>query len=341
MATINKHRSKWRCQVRRKGYPAQIKSFDIKADAIKWGREIEVKMDGLAFTPVALARITTFGDLLSKYMDEIAPTKRSEHTMKGLATTLRKYFGAYAVTSITSAQLAEYRNARLQVRSAQTVVHELNMLNRVLKLATTEWGIALPAGIPRVIKPKKPTGRIRRVTPDEEKALIEAAKDSPELPSIIQLAILTAMRRAELVTMRKEHVDLARRTAHIPLTKTDTPRTVPLASKAVELLRPRVTQGGHGPVFAITPDSVTQAFNRAVVRARKAYLTECATRQAKPDPGYLVDLRFHDLRHEGISRLVERGLNLLEVSAVSGHKTMQMLKRYTHLRAEDIALKLG
>src|SRR5690606_2977022 len=54
----------------------------------------------------------------------------------------------------------------------------------------------------------------------------------------------------------------------------------------------------------------------------------------------LSDLHFHDLRHEAVSRLVEAGFSDQEVSAISGHKSMQMLKRYTHLRAEDLVDRL-
>ena len=57
----------------------------------------------------------------------------------------------------------------------------------------------------------------------------------------------------------------------------------------------------------------------------------------KPDPSFLVDITFHDLRHEAASRFFEKGLNLMQVAAITGHKTLQMLKRYTHLKAEDLA----
>ena len=92
---------------------------------------------------------------------------------------------------------------------------------------------------------------------------------------------------------------------------------------------------------SVTAHAIATAFRRAVTRARKSYLVECAARSQTPSPSFMVNLRFHDLRHEATSRLVELGLSTVEVSTITGHKTLQMLKRYTHLRAEDLAKKLG
>jgi integrase len=95
---------------------------------------------------------------------------------------------------------------------------------------------------------------------------------------------------------------------------------VPLSIRAVEILK-GVQSPREGRVFPIGADAVTRAFDRA---CRKAGIE---------------DLRFHDQRHEATSRLFEKGLNVMEVASVTGHKTLQMLKRYTHLRPEDIARK--
>ena len=86
---------------------------------------------------------------------------------------------------------------------------------------------------------------------------------------------------------------------------------------------------------------MTHAFARVIARARKVYDKECQEKVVKPDPAFLVDLIFHDLRHEATSRFFEGGrFNVMEVAAITGHKTLQMLKRYTHLKAEDLAERL-
>lgn len=207
----------------------------------------------------------------------------------------------------------------------QSVIHEINLLNRVLKTATMDWGISLPGGLPtaQVRKPVKPRGRDRRVTADEIKKILDAT-ESEELRTIVSLAIETGMRRNEIASLQWEHVDLDKQTAHLPKTKTDVPRTVPLSKAAVAVLRDFKTRD-DGRVFSLKGESMSQAFERA-----------CEAHRAN-----IKGLRFHDLRHEATSRLFEKGLSVMEVATITGHKSLDMLKRYTHLRAEDLAKKLS
>ncbi|MHB1565732.1 MAG: site-specific integrase [Acidiferrobacter sp.] len=138
---------------------------------------------------------------------------------------------------------------------------------------------------------------------------------------LARLALETAMRQGELLALRWERVDLARRTAHLPETKNGTPRTVPLSPAALLMLK-AMPRDLSGRVFPLSQSAVAQAWERATQHAG------------------IKGLRFHDLRHEATSRLFEKGLNLMEVAAITGHKTLQILKRYTHLRAEDLAARL-
>jgi integrase len=226
MATVSKYRDSWKCQVRKKGYPTQTQSFSTKAAAEHWGRTIEADIGRGTFVPSTAAETMTVAALLDRYLIEVSATKRSCKSDEGRAKTLKAHMGAYKLTALTTTILAAYRNLRLKVRSAQTVVHELNLLNRALRIATSEWGIVLPGGIPQIMKPKKPEGRDRRVTQDEIDALI-AGTESPQLASVICLAVETAMRRAEALTLRKELIDRTKLTAHLPKTKTDTPEPSP------------------------------------------------------------------------------------------------------------------
>jgi integrase len=144
------------------------------------------------------------------------------------------------------------------------------------------------------------------------------------------------MRRSEIAGMTWDQVDLKKRTVTLLETKNGEKRIVPLSTEAVRILvsLPRRIDGN---VWEMASDSITQAFIRALARARKVYEKECEEKGAKLDPGYLVDLTFHDLRHEATTRFFEKGLNPMQVAAITGHKTLQMLKRYTHLKAEDLA----
>lgn len=163
------------------------------------------------------------------------------------------------------------------------------------------------------------------------------------------------MRRSELATLRWEHVDLGRRVAHLPETKNGNSRDVPLSQVAVEALAallpnranalrrrkgPIVPASLNGPVFAVHPDGITQAFERALQRARKAYELECAQHGRELKPKFLKDLRFHDLRHEATSRLASR-FQLHELAKITGHRDTRMLLRYYHPDAADLAKRLG
>jgi integrase len=127
-----------------------------------------------------------------------------------------------------------------------------------------------------------------------------------------------------MLSLEWRYVNLNSHTAYLPKTKNGVPRTVPLSTSAVTLLAdwPRSTSGRVFPQWS-RATSLEHAWRRAVISAG------------------LCDLRFHDLRHEAASRFFERGLNPIQVAAITGHRSLQMLKRYTHLTPEDLAVLLG
>lgn len=152
----------------------------------------------------------------------------------------------------------------------------------------------------------------------------------------VLLALETAMRRGELLSLHWENVRLKDRVAYLPMTKNGQSRTVPLSTKAVEVLN-GLTRKLYGSVFeGLTANSVKLGFIRAVKRARRVYVEG-----GGDDPRILVDLRMHDLRHIAVTRLAERLPNIVELAAVSGHSDVRMLKRYYHPNAEALAKKIG
>ena len=325
MATIRKRgEGQYHVQIRKRGYPTQTKTFSKEADARRWATIIESEMERGVFVSRTEAEATLVKDVLQRYATEVLPTKRSEQSDKSRIKTLLEAFGDYRMASLTSTQVAKFRDQRLQIVGPQSVIHEINLLNRVLKTATMDWGIALPGGLPtaQVRKPTKPRGRDRRVSVEEITKIV-ATTESAELKTIIVVAVETGMRRNELASLTWEEINLKKQTAHLPKTKTDVPRTVPLSKAAVVALKAFGPQG-EGRVFSLQAESMSQAFERA-----------CASHRAN-----VIGVRFHDLRHEATSRLFEKGLNVMEVAAITGHKTLDMLKRYTHLKAEDLAKKL-
>ena len=206
------------------------------------------------------------------------------------------------------------------------------ILRRVLTLAIKDWGIALPQNPVKMITlPKADKARTRRLEAGEEEKLLQITNQ--KLRRVIILALETAMRRGEILNIKKSHIDLTIKTLLIPSTKTNEPRTVPLSSVAIASLREqmRASQRHSGGVFELTG---TPLFTYTARGLSGAFLKLC--RKVKID-----DLHFHDLRHEATSRFFEKGLNPVEVATITGHKDTKMLMRYTHLRAEDLVKRLG
>ncbi len=133
--------------------------------------------------------------------------------------------------------------------------------------------------------------------------------------------MLTGMRRGELLRAQWADIDPQKRILHVPMTKNGHPRTIPLSSAALKIIDalPR----NNDRLFALSANAVRLAWGRLAKRAG------------------VVDLHFHDLRHEAISRFFEKGLSVPEVALISGHRDVRMLFRYTHLKPEDVAAKLG
>ncbi len=333
MASFRKRGSyQWQAQIRKRGYPLQTRTFDTRAEAETWARAIEVEMDRGSFVSRTEAESTTLKELLERYLEEVTPLKKgaaAESTR--IQALLRHPLAQRFIVSIHGADIARYRNERLQQVLPATVKRDLVVISHLFEVARKEWGIPVHNPVRDIKLPPHSKARERRLQTGkagedcEEAQLLKAchkARNRYLLP-VVQLALETAMRRGELVNLRWEHIDLTRRIAHLPDTKNGESRTVPLSTTAIRVLR-ELPRSLNGQVF---PGLTTEAVKLAFVRAR---------RNAR-----LEDLRFHDLRHEATTRLFEKGLNIMEVASITGHKDLRMLRRYTHLRAEDLARKLG
>ena len=328
--------------VRRRGYPSQTKTFDTKPEAQRWARMVERDMDRGAWRDTSLAQKYTLGEVLSRYCNEVTPAKKgaSIEVMK-INAMLRDPICRQRLNVLSGMDLAAWRDRRLKYVKGSTVNREMAIISHAIEIARKEWGVHIENPCRVVRRAQGSTARDRRINPEEQKFL-EAALGSARnrfIKPMTFLAIETAMRRGELLDLRWENVNLAKRTAFLTDTKNGESRTVPLSTAALTILRSLEVQHS-GRVFPISMEAFKQAYSRAVDRARDIYLRDCISMGERPDPKFMVDLRFHDLRHEAASRLFEVGLNVMEVASITGHKTLQTLKRYTHLRAEELALKL-
>ena len=327
MATLRKRSNgHWQARVR-KAKQVLTKTFIHKADAEKWAKQVEVELDKGSFVNHELAERTTFKEVIERYITEVLPTMRGGSAdyirLKALA---RGPIAKLKMVALTPNKIAQHRDERLKIVSAATVIRELSYFSSIINYARKEWGININNPVALVTKPKNPQGRSRILDASEINALFKelepTGRRSAWMLPLVQLALQTAMRRSELLGLRWEHIDLGRRTIYLQLTKNGTSRTVPLSTKAIEVLQ-SMPRSIDGRVFPITHEVVSQAFNRARKRAG------------------VQDIRLHDLRHMAITNLAEKLPNLIELSAVSGHKSLAMLKRYYHPKPEQLAEKLG
>lgn len=357
MATFQKRASGWwQAKVRRKGWPEQSKTFEKRADAEAWARNIENEMDRGVFVSREEAERTSLYEALERYRKEVTPRKKGrDMEAYRIKAWQARPLSRKSLAAIKGADIASFRDERQgEGIAASTVTKELALISHLFEVARKDWGIEIQNPVKQVRKPKVANARERTFLGDEERYLMDAlddptasvkAKDGDRrnnwTPTLVRFAIETAMRQGELLALDWQHVDLAKRTAHLVDTKNGTSRTVPLSPKAINLLN--AIKPGHvlrGKVFPTTASALKQSFTRAVARARRNYVTVCEDGGVPPLPGFLRDLHFHDLRHIATTRLADK-LQLHELMKVTGHKDTRMLARYYHPKAEDLAKKLG
>ncbi len=327
MATFRNRSGKWQARVQIQGHPPLSKTFINKVDAERWAKQVEVEMQKGSYTNLVLAERTTFAEIIERYITEVLPTMRGGKAdyirLKALA---RRPIAKLNMVALTPQKIAQHRDERLKEVAPATVIRELSYFSSIITYARKEWGININNPISLVARPKNPQGRNRILDAAETNALFEALRPTGRrsiwmLP-LVRLALETAMRRSELLGLRWEHIDPGRRTIFLQLTKNGTSRTVPLSTHAIQILT-EIPRNIDGRVFPVTHEVVSQAFNRARKQAG------------------VKNIRFHDLRHMAITKLAEKLPNLIELSAVSGHKSLAMLKRYYHPNPELLAEKLG
>jgi integrase len=340
MATFEQRNSGWwQAKIRRKGCPQQSKTFQFKSDAEAWARDIENKMDRGIFQDRSAAEKTLLGDLIDNFITDYAekPENYKQREDKKEAwryqlAHLKNEMGKYSLASIDQKVIKKYRADRSKLVADSTIRKEIYMLSKLFGYAQDEEGITLPRGNPISLmsKPGEGKARARRLSKTELKTLEDECKSSRNiyLWPAVELAIETGMRQGEILALLWSDVDLKRGIVTILESKNDDEmeqgRLVPLSPRAIKILKalPRSIKNKVS-VIPLQRMTLYHVFHAAVVRAE------------------IKDFTFHDLRHEALSRLSERGdFSMLEMAAVSGHRTLQMLKRYNHQDAERLAKKL-
>ena len=311
MASIIKRNDKWFVRVRKHGQPSQSKTFNIKKDAQKWAVMIERELDqGLCGF---VDKSVTLGDLLKRYLKEVTPHKKScdKETWR-IKALLKRSISGVSLSNLNSAIISSYKYLRLP-DGARTTRYDLALIRHCLEFVRLEWGYYLPTNpVDLVSKPKLNKPRDRRVGKDDVNTLMLALKHTKVtyLKPLILIAIETGLRQGELVKLMWCDVDLEIRLLKVRDTKNGEDRVVPLSNKSLSILQSLPRLGTT--VFNASHSSLQNAWKRLIKRSG------------------IIDLHFHDLRHEAISRFIERGLTIPEAASISGHKTQSMLLRYAH-----------
>jgi integrase len=339
MASIRRLRDKHQVQIRRKGFPTVTKTFHRLADAKEWARMMERQADRAELGPDRkVLKDIELADLVRRYRDEVLPgNKGGEVETIMLNAFLRHPICKKTLADLSASDFASFRDDRLNGKygkhpiSPKSVKRLLSPVQHMFEVAMSEWQIPLPANPLADFKMKVTDNkRHRRLLEGEMTRLLVAGKktQNPIVMLIVGFALETAMRRGEMLALRWRDVDLERHSATVREPKNGHSRTIPLSPAATAILRQAETLAGteaktkNHIVFPIAPNALLLSWNRLTKRAK------------------LNDLHFHDLRHEAISRLFERGLTVPEVASVSGHRDMRMLLRYAHANHASIRAKL-
>jgi len=325
MATFQRRGARWRAQVRRRGLKPLSKTFEKYEDATRWAQTVEGRLAIGEVLDLGEARRATLGEALERYLAEVTPIKKgAKQERVRIQAWLRDPLADRPLASIRSMDIAAWRNERVAAGKAPTTVRNaLTIISQVYQVAGTEWGMqGLQNPVRGVRMPRGRPARDRRLEPGEEERLLAGCDAAGQrlMRSIVVWALETAMRQGEILAL--EARSIRGNVAYLRDTKTTRARSVPLSTRALRVLD-GLPVPLRGPLFPITQDSLEYFWRKAL---RIAGIT---------------GLRFHDLRHEATSRLFERGLDSMEVMSITGHSTTDMLKRYTHFRAADLAAKLG
>jgi integrase len=345
MATIYKRTKKdgatyFRARVRLKGHRPVEGNFDRLTDARNWIQKTEAAIKEGRYFRTAEAQRRTLADLIDRYIQNEVPKRRScQNKYISQLTWWKEELGHLLLKDITPAIIAEARDKLLsspldrnrhqgkapshkQTKQPATVVHYMAVLSHACGVAVREWMWMEENPVLKVRKPSLPRGRARFLSDTERKSLLVAcqANANPYLYTVVVLALSTGARYNEIMHLRWEDVDLNRGIAKLEKTKNGERRAIPLTGLALNLLQElkRTRQRVDTPYLFPRTDG------KAPMEIRKQWNDTLKAAQ-------IEDFRFHDLRHSAASYLAMNGATLVEIAAVLGHKTLQMVKRYSHL----------
>lgn len=343
MATIETRIGKdggkqYRVKLRLKGYPAASATFTRLTDAKTWAAQTEAAIRAGRYFEVAAAKRITLAEVIDRYLAEYLPTSgiRTKQSTAQYLRFWRDELGALSLADVTADRIvkarAELLRRTLHARpehgaeeliektySPSTANRYFVALRACLNVARREFSIAIDNPCNGIKKLAEPRGRIRSLDDAEREALLRECRAHDEaLYTLVVLALSTGARQGELLGLRWADVDMKRGLLTFHQTKNGERRTVPLVESARALL------STHAKVRRLDSDLVFPGNTGEPRVVGKMFSRACQRAGVK-------DFRFHDLRHTAASYIAMNGGTLAEIAEVLGHKTLAMVKRYTHL----------
>ena len=319
----------YRVKIRLKGFPTQNATFDRLTDARKWAQQTESAIrDGRHFKTNESKR-HTLAEAIERYISDVMPTKpKNTVAQVGQLKWWKRHLGDYSLSDITPALIAQYRDLlakspspRGDAHSPATVNRYLAVLSHRFTMMIKEWGWAEDNPLRKVTKLKEPRGRVRFLSDEERSRLLDECKksESQYLYTAVVLALSAGGRRAEILGLHWDNIDFNRQVITLHETKNGERRVLPLVGHALELIK-QLSKVRHLNCNLVFPGKNLK--NPVDLR------TPFANALRRAD---IHNFRWHDLRHSCASYLAMNGASLAEIAEVLGHKTLSMVKRYSHL----------
>lgn len=295
-----------------------------------WAQKKESEIRETRFFPKDLGKERTFADLVDRYISKELPKKPKSITKQTQQLLWwKKHLGKYFLCHITTAMIAEIRDDKLlaettyrgSLRSSSTANRYLAALSCAFTTAVKEWGWLKENPISKVKRPKEGKARDRYLDKEEiGRLLIECRKSqSPHLYTIVLFALSTGARKGEILGLKWNDIDFVKCTATFRETKNGETRTVGLDHAILESLK-----GEKSKRVIFSPYVFPSSSGKSPAGIRTAW--EQAVKNAN-----LKNVTLHTLRHTAASHLAMSGASTLEIAAILGHKTLAMVKRYSHL----------
>lgn len=335
MATIEKrvtqdNKLTYRAKVRLKGFPVQTASFDRLTDAKRWAQQTEAAIREGRYFKASAAKKYTVANLLDRYISDVLVRKpKSIATQKPQLIWWKQELGSYLLCDLTPSiivqtrdKLAKSTTSRNKQLSSSTVNRYMAALSHAISVAVKEWGWLDDSPMTKIAKFKEPRGRVRYLSDEERDRLLQACRESanPYLYCIVVMAISTGARKMELLRLKWKDVDFKRQIIILHETKNDERRSLPLVEYALELLKQ------HSDKYQLNKNDYVFPSKNGLLPMDIRTPWETVLKKAE-----LEDFRFHDLRHCAASYLAMNGASTHEIAKVLGHKTLSMVKRYSHL----------